>query len=161
MSVTGVIFQLAITGRLYPARPQLPPLDRRRYQLWTPTTATNMNTQTRFSAHQQPFSTVAIDLSRPWPWLLCHNITPVNVAAEGASNWSALVTSSLPCLFGGRDVMHVSSRRNAEQRERKGERLVPCHVSHAGTKSDQGSTPHGSGGCREIYFAAVFSIFSH
>lgn len=27
----------------------------------------DMNTQTRFSAHQQPFSTLAIDLSRPWP----------------------------------------------------------------------------------------------
>lgn len=70
MSVIGVIFQFAVTGRLLPVRPQLPPLDRRRYQLWTPTTTTtrpDMNTQTRFSAHQQPFSTLAIDLSRPWP----------------------------------------------------------------------------------------------
>lgn len=47
-------------------------------------------------------------------------------------------------------------RRDAERWERKGERLVPCHVSHAGTESDQGSTPHGSGGRREIYFAVAF-----
>lgn len=146
MSVIGVIFQFAVTGRPLPVRPQLPPP----WPKTLPTVNPHHHHHPPRHEHSDTLLRASAAVLHACHWfvsavarLLCHNITPVNVAAEGASDWSALVTSSLPCLFGGRGVMRVSSRRDAERRERKGERLVPCHVRHAGTESDQGSTPRG------------------
>lgn len=163
MSVIGVIFQFAVTGRLLPVRPQLPLLDRRRYQLWTPTTTTTPPTWTL--RHASP----RISSRSPRLPLICLGRGPAPLSQYHTSQrrcrGSVRLIRACHVLFA---VFIRRPRRNARveparRRAAGAEGGEACAMSCASRRDGEWSGIHATRWCpagrRQICFAVV--VFFH